>query len=201
MVCIYSPVKKHTTPNRTPDSTSLGTNITHFEKQFEHCDDLIFRRITINETQACFIYLTELVNDQFLKGLSENINATFHQMVADVEEAIYRSFPITKISKCEEIELLFHRVLSGNVALLIEGFQKAIVINAAKYKTREIEESPNEQVVRGPREGFIEDIQTNLSLIRRKLKSSNLKVESLILGTETIRHIKMGGWPQSSEQF
>ena len=117
------------------------------------------------------------MNDQFLKGLSENINATFHQMVADVEEAIYRSFPITKISKCEEIELLFHRVLSGNVALLIEGFQKAIVINAAKYKTREIEESPNEQVVRGPREGFIEDIQTNLSLIRRKLKSSNLKVE------------------------
>lgn len=55
----------------------------------------------------------------------------------------------------------------------------------AHYQKRAVSESQNELVVIGPQEAFIEDIQTNLSLLRHKIKHADLKTKHFAIGKYT----------------
>ncbi len=78
-----------------------------------------------------------------------------------------------------------HNLLCGDIILCVEGQSDYGVINARKYTTRSITEPPTETVMRGPREGFIEDIKTNLSLLERRLKTPDLCIDKIEIGRRT----------------
>ncbi|WP_026905937.1 spore germination protein [Paucisalibacillus globulus] len=69
----------------------------------------------------------------------------------------------------------------GNVALFIEGESRVYLIGASQFEARSVEKPENENVVKGPKEAFIEKAATNISLIRKKIKNENLVVESLVI--------------------
>lgn len=75
-------------------------------------------------------------------------------------------------------------IVEGDSVFLIEGFEP-IQIATRAYATRAVAEPPAETVTRGPREGFIEDIKTNLSLLERRLKTPALKIERFKLGRQS----------------
>ena len=78
--------------------------------------------------------------------------------------------------KVDTLENAEAAIVDGDSALFIEGLEP-IVINTRKYDTRAVAEPPSETVTRGPREGFIEDIKTNMALLRKRLKTPDLKFE------------------------
>lgn len=75
--------------------------------------------------------------------------------------------------------------LAGDTALIIDGCTAGLVISTKGWEKRSITEPQSETVVRGPREGFTENLRTNTALIRRKIKSGNLHVENMIVGRRT----------------
>ena len=75
-----------------------------------------------------------------------------------------------------------NKLLSGDMLLCIEGEDRYVIIDARMYTTRGITEPPTETVMRGPREGFIEDLKTNLSLLERRLKTPDFAVEHMEIG-------------------
>jgi spore germination protein KA len=75
--------------------------------------------------------------------------------------------------------------MAGNTALLIDGEKTALVLGTKGWESRSIEEPPAEPVVRGPREGFTEKMFTNTVLVRRRIKSSRLKLELMKVGLLT----------------
>ena len=76
-------------------------------------------------------------------------------------------------------------ILSGNAMIFIDGKNKAISVDLKKFEVRAISEPPTGLAVRGPRNGFTESIKSNLSLVRRYLKSPDLKVETFEKGRYT----------------
>ncbi|MFR7881250.1 MAG: spore germination protein [Christensenellales bacterium] len=66
--------------------------------------------------------------------------------------------------------LIYDAILSGNVAIFVDDDTNAILSEVRNYPTRGIEEPDGEKVVRGSRDGFTENIATNIGLIRRKSK-------------------------------
>ncbi|RJE83636.1 spore germination protein [Paenibacillus sp. 1011MAR3C5] len=84
-----------------------------------------------------------------------------------------------------EIDLLIRAVLGGDTVVAIEGMPEAFLIGTRSIDKRGIEQPATEQVIRGPREGFIESLGTNLALIRYRLQSTELRVESREIGTRT----------------
>ena len=66
--------------------------------------------------------------------------------------------------------------------LLFEGAENYFLFDVKKYESRSIEEPPTSTVLKGPREGFVENIKTNMSLLRRRLKTKSLVYESLTVG-------------------
>lgn len=80
------------------------------------------------------------------------------------------------------MDKLAEEVLAGNPVLLWDGAEEGIIIGTKKVFVRAIAEPSTDVTVKGPREGFIEDIKINTSLIRRRLKSPELKIEFLNVG-------------------
>ena len=78
-----------------------------------------------------------------------------------------------------------NKLLNGDMLLCVEGDARYAVINARSYTTRAIMEPPTETVMRGPREGFIEDLKTNLSLLERRLKTPDLAIDRMEIGRRT----------------
>ncbi|BAQ11006.1 spore germination protein ka [Bacillus sp. OxB-1] len=83
------------------------------------------------------------------------------------------------------MEELFQIVCSGSTAVIFPESKLMVSINAAKVATRSPEEPSNEQIVRGSHQGFVENIQQNLSLIRNKLRSSDLVIKTIRKGHKT----------------
>src|SRR5699024_5389089 len=76
-------------------------------------------------------------------------------------------------------------LLSGRTVFLLDGQQKALAIGTEGWEMRGIEEPVTQTVIRGPRESFTETLLTNTALIRRKIKSPNLWMESMTIGEQT----------------
>jgi hypothetical protein len=70
--------------------------------------------------------------------------------------------------------------------VIIPGFLgRAVSCEAKGFSKRAVEIPITETVIKGPREGFVETIQDNISAIRRRIKTPNLKVENMILGSQS----------------
>lgn len=73
-------------------------------------------------------------------------------------------------------------ILGGDAVVIVDGTDGYLICSVRKWDKRAIAEPPTSTVMRGPREGFIEDVKTNLSLIERRLKSPSLAVEKMTIG-------------------
>lgn len=80
---------------------------------------------------------------------------------------------------------LFDSVLNGDTVLIIDGVSNALGIDTKGWEIRNITEPQTESVVRGPREGFTENLRTNTTMIRRKIRNSGLKMENMKIGRKT----------------
>jgi spore germination protein KA len=83
------------------------------------------------------------------------------------------------------------KVLSGFAILIIPFLNKILAIDAKGYKNRNIEIPVTEAVIKGPRQGFVEDLATNASQIRRIIKNVDLNFERLVVGKKSNTNIAM----------
>lgn len=89
------------------------------------------------------------------------------------------------VKKISSLDDLIDGVLSGDTVFLLDGSGEALSIRSRHWDKRAVNEPATENVVRGPREGFTETLRTNTSLLRRKIKSPNLRFETMKIGKQT----------------
>jgi spore germination protein KA len=75
-------------------------------------------------------------------------------------------------------------ILSGNAVLIIDGLQKAISYDTKGFSQRGIQEPGQENVIKGPKDSFIEGMRTNTALIRRRLNTPDLRIETVKVGKD-----------------
>ena len=88
----------------------------------------------------------------------------------------------TEVKTTGDISKLTEFILGGDVALIIDGTAKAIISSVRQMEGRNVDEPQTEPLVRGPRDGFVESLRTNATLIRRRIKTSRLKMEVIKVG-------------------
>lgn len=121
----------------------------------------------------------EGLNSQVSSNKENEKNGEFPNFIA--KEILYSS----EINLTSDENEIINKLTRGEKVLLIEDEEIVILINTKKLEKRSIIEPPNNNVIRGPREGFIEDINTNINLIKKRLVTSDLKVETLEIGRYT----------------
>jgi hypothetical protein len=93
--------------------------------------------------------------------------------------------PSGQIAVASSMEMAMERVLSGEGALFVEGSRECVLFEAKGWEHRGIEEPATEKVVRGPREGFGELLRANTALIRRRLKTPDLRLDATVVGVRS----------------
>lgn len=138
----------------------------------------------------CVVYVNGMtdkttINDQIVKPV---INAELdeasgvNQLINCIAKEVISA---SNVVKADSLEDIITALLSGSTVLFVDDLNKGIIIDTAKLEKRSIAEPEGEKVVNGPREGFTENIATNIALVRKRLKTSNLKLRFKELGTET----------------
>lgn len=166
-------------------SKSLEVNIEYFKALFNNDTDIIYRYFSLGDKKvsAAVILIDGFVDK---KSLQKNILTPLMRAKypgGDILKIIQEHLlSMEDIEEENNVEKLEEALLNGKIILLIDGHDTAITISAQKWDMRGIEEPITEAVVRGPREGFNENLKTNITLIRRRLRTVELRVESLKIG-------------------
>ncbi|MDE6967615.1 MAG: spore germination protein, partial [Clostridia bacterium] len=96
-----------------------------------------------------------------------------------INQIIYISDPIIV---CDNFEEMVNRIVSGDVGFIIDGAENYFVLSLRDYKMRGITEPPISTVLRGPREGFVEDMKINMTMLRRRFKTPDLVFDLMQVG-------------------
>ncbi|MDR7870540.1 MAG: spore germination protein [Tissierellaceae bacterium] len=91
----------------------------------------------------------------------------------------------SEVKKPQEPMDIIDSIIRGDTVLLSEGTSEGLIISTKGYQTRSIMEPELEKTIRGPREGFTESLIINLSMIRRKLETKDLKFQYKTIGTKS----------------
>lgn len=151
---------------------------------YSDSDDLIVKNFDVNLGAAAVCYLDGFVDKDILTRdvLSSLTGTTLSVPVYDSLKNL--PFPETIDVSVELGDVLAH-IAKGDVVLLIDGAEGCFCFPLRKTVMRSVAEPPTESVLRGPREGFIEDIKANTTLIRRKIKSEKLVITNMSVGEQT----------------
>ncbi len=84
-----------------------------------------------------------------------------------------------------DLKTLYSHMLSGDTIILVNGCSKGFAVSSRGWEMRGLEEPSSQTVVRGPKEGFTETLRINTALIRRRIKNTNLWIETLPVGEKT----------------
>jgi stage V sporulation protein AF len=92
------------------------------------------------------------------------------------------NIPYIEIDKQDDLNQVTDAVLAGTTALVVDGVDKIIMIDARTYPVRSSAEPDLERVVRGSRDGYVETIVFNTALTRRRVRDRSLRMEYLQIG-------------------
>jgi spore germination protein KA len=191
------PIYTQVLPNNQQDmpiNQSLSDNLNTLHSIFSNCNDVIYREFILDSFKcpALLIFISDLVdisliNEEVMPSLmSIKETSSDNQAANNVIEAAKNYFiKFADINEISTIGEAIDAILNGSTVFLVEGNIKALKLKTTGFKDRDIAEPTIEKLVRGPKEGFTENISISISLIRRKIKSSELKFEEYILGRST----------------
>lgn len=175
-------------------SPELDKNLAALSSMMGQSGDLVFRkfRLGMDSTEAALIYIDGLVdknviNNSILKPLMLEYRMAWSQPPAAGLAEKVKNFALTtsNATMARDMGKLVESILYGGVAVAFEGLDTALLVDTKGWNIRGIAEPTAEVLVRGPREGFTEDIRTNTTLIRRRLRSPNLVLEEINVGRVT----------------
>lgn len=164
-------------------SKKLLENMNALKAIYSNCPDVIYRTFSIgNSRKAVLIYIEGLSN---IQEIDKNVLTPLMKLESGtlLDYAVLEDIlPVSNVKQVNRIQDVIKQISEGNPVVLIDQQSQGISMGLAKWEKRAIEEPSAESVVRGPRDGFTETLSVNISLLRRKLKSPNFKMNSINIG-------------------
>ena len=150
-------------------SCSFEENIKYLDHAFENCADIISLELNLEymgDSRGKIYFVESAVS-----------NVTIRKVVLGLSDV----FPL------ETMEDVISTIMTGNAALIIDGKNYALKIRSAGYPGLGVQEANDEKVLRGTNEGFSDSYKTNEALIRKRIRTPELKIEELQSGKRTKR--------------
>lgn len=156
---------------------------------FHSSGDLLLRDIDAGGSDCCLVFLDGL-SDKLL--LEQDVIAPLSALKTplsgeNASSEDIRARLLSELPFCQDIPALpfsaaVEKIAAGDAALFVPGAEELMIFSLRKFEKRAVAEPPTATVLKGPREGFIEEIKTNTALVRRRIKSPDLVFENLTVG-------------------
>lgn len=162
-----------------PFSEHPSENADQFIQLFSQSSDLKNRPFTFGKTSGVLVYIETLVDasrveEHILRPLSVH---SYKEPSA--------ALTVLEFTEAQDHDKAAQDLLQGKVLVFFEGDRTCRVCGSEKVALRAITEPMNEKVVRGAHDGFVENLSTNIYLLRRRVETKELVIEYTIEGKKT----------------
>ncbi|MGN0748743.1 MAG: spore germination protein [Christensenellales bacterium] len=159
------------------------------KKSLNDSIDIVIRELSCGESEINIIYIKSMINeDLFVSGVlgplidfGSSLSEYSSDKKFNLDNLINEVLKTISIEKIEKKDAL-KNLCENKVILFLKGEKKALSIDIVKFPTRTPSEPPTSAVLKGPREGFIEDIKTNISLLRKRFSNEKLVIKQFKIG-------------------
>lgn len=186
--------EKNTAPNKkSQENSDIPASIEDVKNKlqeiFKYCNDFIMRDIICdkdNKVRFITAYIEGLVDTDFQNRdvIAPLLRAANHITEPSID-TLKNVITNGKLYAETNFNKTVDAILDGSTLIFINNETSAINISIKAPTHRSISEPQTEVTVRGPREGFVENIQINITLLRHKIKSEKFKCEKMEIGTKT----------------
>ena len=170
-------------------SNKLSENIEILDEYFKDAADYTKIPVDVDGLEAVFLSLEGQIDRQYMSisALIPLSSVKIHRKRGQ-ELTEYISSSVLRVvdqDSADNLEDLITKLMLGFGVLLVETCSQAICFGGQGYKIRSVQNPDNENMLRGSKEGFVEALQINMSLIRRRMRSVNMKFERYYIGKES----------------
>ena len=169
-------------------STSLSANMNYFNQRMavNKSFDVVYRVIHIGGKEACIYFIDGFCKDELMQKLLQYfMDLTPDNMPKDAHEMSKKSIPYVEVDLSSDWNNIAYSLMSGVFVLLVDGYDKALLIDSRTYPARSVEEPSKDKVLRGSKDGFVETVVFNTALIRRRIRSEELRMEMMNAGASS----------------
>lgn len=181
---------------RIQDDENVTENIEHtimrLRDWFDNSDDFIVRRFEVmGEVPAIVCYFPPLTDGGHQEAVKSfmtigNLQDDAPDRAAVLKKKLLNDYLFSSDGRTEtSLKIVVEELLNGSTVVHVEGMEEAFVFCTRNIEKRSIDQPETEQVIRGPREGFIENLMTNISLVRYRLQTPDLRIKINKLGKYT----------------
>lgn len=146
--------------------------------------DIGVRKLTILRKNVQIYYVNGLCDTSFIiELLEELVEINDHEKSStNLYKIIENRIVHQSVTPLKTMDELVDQVLSGLIAIVIDGCDTGFIVDVRGYPGRSPEEPDTEKVVRGSRDGFVENIILNTALTRRRIRDERLRFEIMRVG-------------------
>jgi hypothetical protein len=165
--------------------------VNHIKECLHNPPDLIIHSMVISPDIPCHCVFLETLTDknkiehELLSFLSEKTNFEDSTNTEEMITVLKNRIPFSSVSSTRDFRFCVDILLKGACLIVVSGAPDVLWINVAQTSQRNVAEPMTESTVRGPQVGFTEDIATNLSLIRKRIRNVHFRIQQVTAGTET----------------
>lgn len=171
-------------------SSSLEENLYVLRQKMGNSTDLVIRTLgdpASSSPTIAVAYVEGLIDPQLMMKLMEALTLHYGDEISDYSPETWLSaqLPVGNLKALHTMDRMVSCLLNGKAVMIVNGSSLGYSAAISGGAKRAVEEPSSQTVVRGPKEGFTEDISTNIAMLRRKIKSPDLRVESTQIGRYT----------------
>ncbi len=173
-------------PSVSPLPLSLPLTLSRLRQTFQNSVDLTIRDICLSGRKAAVVTIDNMIDKQILaEGILEPLLT--YSFADNTPEACFQTISEKVLYTAElmaltTFEALEESIMSGFAVLVIDGCEKAAAVGIQGYASRSVSEPESDIVQRGSKEGFVESLRVNMTLMRRRLRTAKLKFETMTIG-------------------
>lgn len=183
--------------NKNKPSPDLNKNEEYLKNLLGSSNDIVYRHFAIrafNNCEILLVYIMGLANikkidDFILRPLTEMNDFSIENKMISAGEAVtvlMQSGILTpSVTLSSDWDEICDRLLSGDVILFLNGSGDVIINSLKGWENRSLSEPSSDAEIRGSKDGFVESIRINTSLIRRRIRDYGLRIDSLKIGKRT----------------
>lgn len=158
--------------------------------------DLGVRKIKVLKKEINIYYVNGLCDSALIAEIIEQLlflnDAERKMQASDMFQIIENQFVHQSVQPIKKMDELVDQVLSGLIVAVIDGYDIGLAIDVRSYPGRMPQEPDTEKVVRGSRDGFVENIIVNTAITRRRIRDERLRFEIMKVGERSKTDIAIG---------
>ncbi|MGN0399185.1 MAG: spore germination protein [Blautia sp.] len=173
---------------KTDISSYIEENEAYIRETLKDCNDVIIRPMILGQEKkirCLVVYIEVAVSNMMLEDsvIGKLVNHMWEMPREEILDFVQdNGLGISDVKTLDTMEEALGAMFAGNAIFFFNGYPHGVKVSSKGYPMLGVQEASREKVLRGSREGFTDALKTNSALVRKRIRSPELKVIEKTLG-------------------